>query len=673
MMRKRVHIEFMRHIGHIGFLLLNLLFSLPTFAQHQLDSVFILVRLQDDGSARVTERRDAHMSDQGTEGFITFNNMGDIEVKDLAVFDEKDIDFEVEEEWDVERSREAKTHKCGYHRTPEGVELCWGIGKSGKRSYYISYTLTHLVKSYDDYDGFCHSFYEAKNSPAAFAMVDVIVNVDTLSKKDARIWTFGYDGWKGHASNFVWARTEDGCPMRNGDAVIILMEMKKGILHPDVTKEGSFKELVKAPAFVSSSYDVEVAMGDTLEDGTMHSSLMGGEVGTGHEGKFLKKIDLSLDDDGGGFNWGLIGGFLLIVGLIAWAAKGPIMADRNFKKMQQQRFDTLTEMMGGKKWDELPYWRELPMQGNLLGSSAVLSAVMQILNVSHNNPIKGIDFSVQHLYEAFILRMFYKGGITLDYDTDKYGKTRQLFRIKEPVKPEKQPNLDETKNVVNDFSLYGARRRAVEDLYKGLLHDDGIQYMLQDLLYKAADSDHLLQPDELKTYVKNNLERLRPMADALYRMADLRKEDWALQADEVQQVVGFVHYLKDFSLVEERHIEEVNLWKEYLVFASFYGIADQVRKDMKKVAPDTTKLDELIPPHQVVEDFKPITTSLASALSTARMYETAYEREKRLESYSSSDDHSYSSHSYSSSSGGSGHSSYSGGGGHSGGGGSGFR
>ena len=116
-----------------------------------------------------------------------------------------------------------------------------------------------------------------------------------------------------------------------------------------------------------------------------------------------------------------------------------------------------------------------------------------------------------------------------------------------------------------------------------------------------------------------------------------------------------------------------NLWKEYLVYASFYGIADQVRKDMKKVAPDTIKLDQLIPPHQVVEDFKPITTALASTLYSARMYETAYEREQRRASYSSRDNDYSSPRSYSSSSGSHGHSSYSGGGGHSGGGGSGFR
>ena len=99
--------------------LLLLLFCLPAVAQHQLDSVFILVRLQDNGDARVTEVRHAHMSEQGTEGFITFNNMGDIEVKDLEVLDEEDFEYVVEEEWNVERSRAEKTHRCGLHHTSE--------------------------------------------------------------------------------------------------------------------------------------------------------------------------------------------------------------------------------------------------------------------------------------------------------------------------------------------------------------------------------------------------------------------------------------------------------------------------------------------------------------------------------------------------------------------------
>ena len=84
-----------------GILCLLGIAGLPAFAQHQIDSVFILVDLMDDGSARVRERRDCQMSEQGTEGYITFNNMGDIELKDLQVFDEEGVDYAVEEEWDV--------------------------------------------------------------------------------------------------------------------------------------------------------------------------------------------------------------------------------------------------------------------------------------------------------------------------------------------------------------------------------------------------------------------------------------------------------------------------------------------------------------------------------------------------------------------------------------------
>ena len=448
--------------------------------------------------------------------------------------------------------------------------------------------------------------------------------------------------------------------LRNGDAIIALVELEKGIVQPTVKKKGLFKELVKRPAFVKSEYDTHIAMGDSVVEGNVgRSSLMGGYGGTGHEGRKRRVIE-----DDGGPSWELALGFLLIVGLILWAASGNIKAHFAYKKEMKKKAERLMELMGGKKWNELPYWRELPMQGNLLGSSAVLAGVLYVLKES-GNPVRGVEFSVQHLYEAFILRMFYQGGIVLDYDTDKYGKTRQLFRIQAPVKPERKPGLDVTRNATSDYFLSGSRRREVDELYKGLMHDAGIQYMLQDLLYRAADSDHLLQPDELKVYVNKNMEQLRPMADALYRIAGCRVDDRELLMDEVRQVMGFLHYLKDFSLVKERHIEEVSLWKEYLVYASFYGIADQVRQDMKRVAPDTTQLDQMIPPTQVLADFRPITTALASSLATVRMYETDYERRQRRSSYSSGS--SGSARSYSSSSGGSGRSS------HSGGGGSGFR
>ena len=47
----------MKKIRYLLLGLLCVMTFLPSAAQHQLDSVFMLVKLQDDGSARVTEKR----------------------------------------------------------------------------------------------------------------------------------------------------------------------------------------------------------------------------------------------------------------------------------------------------------------------------------------------------------------------------------------------------------------------------------------------------------------------------------------------------------------------------------------------------------------------------------------------------------------------------------------
>ena len=141
-----------------------------------------------------------------------------------------------------------------------------------------------------------------------------------------------------------------------------------------------------------------------------------------------------------------------------------------------------------------------------------------------------------------------------------------------------------------------------------------------------------------------------------------------LRGEDAKQVVGFMRYLQDFSLVGERNMEEVALWKEYLVFASFYGIADQVRKDMKKVAPDVAKLNDIVQPEELFDDITPLTEALTTSILFAQSYMTFKERKEVEEWEARSSDMDYSS-----SRGWSGSSSYSGGGGYTGGGGSGFR
>lgn len=621
-------------------------------AQHTLDSLGMLVVLHHDGSASVTEVRQVQVGKSGTEGYITFNNMGDMEVGDLEVFDETDSCFVVEENWDVNRTRREKQGRCGYHYTASGVELCWGLGKAGNRTYEIHYTLTNLVKSYTDYDGFNHSFYEAANSPARKACVEIMLEDDSLSTENAGVWTFGYYGHKGFDGG-VCEAVADGA-MGNGDAIIIMLQLQKGLLNPAVKYEESFTETVKRRALEGSDYDLEDA---GLEGGA--SFQFGSDT--------LPELE---NTDGEALTiFGVIGGIIASIFIAAG------VANRKEKKRKQRLRERLSQLMGGMGLDDMPYYRNPPMGGNLLLSGATLSAVKTLAKKGDSvmNDIKKIG--LQQLYNAFVLRMVYKENILLKYG-EVNGEQQKLFYINEPVDPGQGDDLTGLLTIdswggaemnKNEAVGYSMEKKAKET-YKGYVNDAGIEYQLQKLLYEAAGEDHLLQPEELKFYVTSNPLAWRPFASILNLLTAKTIDEKNLNAEHVQQVTGFLRYLKDFSLVAERHLEETSLWKEYLVFATFYGIADQVLKDMKKVAPDVTQLNKLVRPDELMADIEPLGKAIASSVLYVNAFMTP-EEHKAVEKARARARASSSSRS----SGGSGSSSYSGGGGHSGGGGSGFR
>lgn len=622
------------------------------FAQHTLQRLDMLVVLRQDGSASVKEVRQVKVGNEGTEGFITFSNMGDIEVCELQVSDETDSCYVVEEKWDVRRSRSEKRGRCGYNLTSQGVELCWGLGEAGLRTYEICYTLTNLVKAYSDYDGFNHSFYEAANAPALEARVEIRLENDSLTKDNAGIWTFGYYGHKRLEDGICEATTDES--MKNGDAIIILLQLQKGLLHPAVTKDQSFTETVKRTALEGSDYN--------LEDAGLEGSA-----------SFQFGSDtLPEEDEADGL---LIAVVSVIVGIVVCAFIAAKVEERKKKKRKQQLRERLSQLMGGMELDDMPYYRDLPLDGNLLLSGATMSAVKTLAMKGDSMMELGEKFTLQQLYNAFILRMFYKESIQLTL-AEVNGKQQKLFRISQPVDPGKSDDVTDVLTIdcyggselgynmaAGDMLQYNAKKA-----YKGYINDAGIEYNLQKLLYEAAGEDHLLQPNELKLYVVENPLEWRPFASILNLLTQRTIAEKDLRVGDVQQVVGFWRYLRDFSLVAERNIEETGLWKEYLVFAAFYGIADQVRKDMKKVAPDVARLNDLVRPEQLIHDIEPLTEAIAATVKIAHSYATEKERTWMREKQSRS-----SSSSYSSSSGGSGRSSYSGGGGHSGGGGSGFR
>ena len=99
------------------------------------------------------------------------------------------------------------------------------------------------------------------------------------------------------------------------------------------------------------------------------------------------------------------------------------------------------------------------------------------------------------------------------------------------------------------------------------------------------------------------------------------------QEDRVRQVFGMKKFLQEFTLLDERGVGEVGLWKDYMIFATLFGIAEQVMSDMKRINPEYFNMDN-VAQQMVDESTMPIIRSTMQN-STARAAMSKAEREAR--------------------------------------------
>ncbi len=58
--------------------------------------------------------------------------------------------------------------------------------------------------------------------------------------------------------------------------------------------------------------------------------------------------------------------------------------------------------------------------------------------------------------------------------------------------------------------------------------------------------------------------------------------------------VGLKKYMEDFSMIKDKTVPELILWEKYLVYATAFGIADKVLKQLKVVYPQITDTDYMM-------------------------------------------------------------------------------
>lgn len=480
---------------------LFLLASLLSWARPRLTDLNINVVLDDNGDARITERRTMVIDDVGTECYIVIGNLNGSQVKDLEVTDETGWAYRNIGEWDVDRDRSWKAGKCGIVYKRDGYELCWGLGDKGGRVYYTSYTVTNLVKGYEDADGFNYMFVAEDVKPAPQHVKLTISNPGALFVADSvGVWAFRYRGIIMVEDSCVVAESTE--PFTSGSAMVAMVRFPKGLFHPRDMRQGSFDQL-KERAFEGSDYV---------------------DNRTGWE-KFCDRMLMLF--------------LILMMSCVFWA---PLLY-MLYRWWQRRKFRKEIEK-------ELTWYRDIPYQGDLRHANAVCYALGYD---GHSN--------TKNLISAYIMRMLYRGELKVETVSNANGKAKQYMAIGEklPIKKEDA--------------------------------DSRLESRLFYVFENAAGKDRILQPKELEQWMGKNWKTLQGLVEQLkpqMSLANCKKE-----REQVKEVVGLRKFLKDFTLVKERHVNEVSLWKDYLVYASLFGIADQVRKDMKAINPEFFQFDQV--------------------------------------------------------------------------------
>lgn len=127
------------------------------------------------------------------------------------------------------------------------------------------------------------------------------------------------------------------------------------------------------------------------------------------------------------------------------------------------------------------------------------------------------------------------------------------------------------------------------------------------MITSAADSDGKLYEKKLKNWTENNYKKITDIKLELDSQSKERlfDQDYLIEkrvdimnifsttiikstpkGEELfNNLIQFENYLDDFSLLNEREVKEVVMWEDLLIWASLYGLADQVSKQLEKFHP----------------------------------------------------------------------------------------
>ena len=246
--------------------------------------------------------------------------------------------------------------------------------------------------------------------------------------------------------------------------------------------------------------------------------------------------------------------FAIFVNIIVWGGVIAAAAMSTGKK-NNLKFGTLGNKV---KKDVLPF-REIPCNSDIYRAYWVAS--------SYNLTKKKEDF-----LGAVILRWLQNGNVRIEKFTKK-----GLFKesTESNIIFEKRPDTIEL-----ECRLYDYMNTASGD---GKLESGEFKKWCSSHYSKILNWFDNVLDYEVKMLVNEN-KASQEIVGKIFKKTVYNIDDAMMI--EAEQMAGLKKFLKEFTLINEREPIEVKLWNEYLMYASIFGIADEVASQFKKLYPE---------------------------------------------------------------------------------------
>ena len=197
------------------------------------------------------------------------------------------------------------------------------------------------------------------------------------------------------------------------------------------------------------------------------------------------------------------------------------------------------------------WYRDVPLQGSISAAYYALS------KGDRQEWFGGSDYS-RNLIGAYFLKWVLDGVVRVLPDPDKKKRVNLSFEqethFPEPVE---------------------------DDLY--------------EMVREASGDNLILEAGELEKWSKKSFRRISnlPGREQTRGLKWFQDRHYSAKGDhlteegqeQARHLIEFKNFLEDFTLSKERGAVEVALWKDYLVFAALFGIADKVAREFEKLYP----------------------------------------------------------------------------------------